>query len=175
MKRSTSLLLIVLLLGLLAGAAQLAAGEMAATSEADPEPESEPDPAATASGPATPAGRFVEIDLVVRRENGEPIALDDWLAYVEQAPELRHRTEPHIGRNPKTGEPMPIRAGDGDAELVLEEFTVGFLCFSHGTLEGRFHLDPENPLDPQRSRIAAAAKHFRALVLDRDSDQPLAW
>lgn len=136
-------------------------------------------PPADVAGPtdasSSSIGSPTELDLVVRRPDGEAILLEDWLAYLAKTPELRHRTEGYTGRNPKTGEEIAIAAGDGESELALEGSMVPFLSWSDGELVGRFYLFADDPRDAQRSRIAEIAQHFGAVVVEMGEGSSLKW
>lgn len=109
------------------------------------------------------------------RSTGRSIGLAEWLRYVAAAPDLRLRTEPFAGRNPKSGESIEIPVGEGVSELLVDGHPVPFLAFYDGELALELEWLTRGADDPVLSAVLAVARHFDAVVVERGGGAVLGW
>ena len=108
-------------------------------------------------------------DLSLERRTGPAITLDEWKAAIAGHADLRLRTAPYVGRNPKTGASIQIPVIDGEVEMLHDGAWRAFLRWRRGRLQGAWRENIDDPDNPLRIKIAALARALGAdIILDPD-------
>jgi len=99
------------------------------------------------------------------------INVDDWIKYIDEQENLRHRNKKRVGINPTTGAKIEVAPVAGDCDIIVKGRWQHFLRYDNGVLARIYNPGLADPSNEVRVNVVKVAKHF-GTDIDHDARGP---